>query len=889
MTLSEGTKLGPYEVMSPLGAGGMGEVYRARDTRLDREVAIKVLPDDMIRDKERILRFEREAKLLASLNHPNIAHVYGFEEAAISKFLVMEYVPGATLAHRLHCGALPVEESLELAKKIAEALEEAHSKGVIHRDLKPGNVMLGPDGAVKVLDFGLAKGLADHSSTAPRADSPTITADHTRPGVILGTAAYMSPEQARGKSLDKRTDIWSFGAILFECLSGTTPFGGENATDSLGAILHKEPDWALLPKQTPPSIHQLLRRCLSKDRSRRLHDIADARLEIESALSDPSPHRVDPFPVAPRRITAVFAFLAGAILVAVAVWVWQRSLPTSPPPIIRFALTDVGMPVDAFQGIALSPDGRQLVYRAIDTDGRERLRIRAFDSLDSKPLAGTELGWMPVFSPDGKEVAFYSTGFLKAVTLSSGVVRQIAQLNWGGYSGAVWMPDGSIIFAGSTSSFGRVDTAGKSVEPLDVKGLQAGEFVLSPSLLPGGNALLCGLSNGSRFDIAVYDLGEHTITRIAENGFTPVYTPTGHVIYQQGQDGPLMALAFDYRRRSTSGTPIPVVSDVATRVSYQVRLFTLSHHGTLAYIPKTSQLENGALSWVKRSGEEEQIFEVPRLIDTPRLSHNGRRIAFRAPAPDCHVWMHDLESGVTTRITREGDNHGIAWSQDDARIFFARLQVPEQWGVMATEINGTGAVEVLSPATIPRGFVSSVSPDGQWALTGGGLQGGSEDVFLVNLKDHDVRPLLNTRSIERAATFSIDGRYIAFVSEESGRGEVYVQSFPKADERHQVSTDGGYDPVWSPDGKELFFRAERKMMVAEVSSSPGFTAGRPHMLFETHNAWLGSSGLASYDVSADGQRFVMIRGRSSEGGAGIHVVLNWMDELKGMAPTEKSH
>ncbi|HKQ50623.1 MAG TPA: protein kinase [Phycisphaerae bacterium] len=893
MVLAKGTQFGPYEILAPLGAGGMGEVWLARDTRLDRDVAIKALPAHLTMDADRLSRFEREAKIVASLNHPGIAAVYALEEVGGKKLLVMEYVDGETLAAHLKRGPLPVDEALSIAVQIAEALEAAHEKGVIHRDLKPGNVMITSEGKVKVLDFGLARSAdGTPSSTnffgspdSPTATSPAVMHSPTIPGAIMGTVGYMSPEQARGKPVDKRSDIFSFGCVLYEMLAGAQPFQGETVADSLGAILHKEPDLSRLPASTPPNVRRVLTRCLAKDKHLRLHDIADARLELESAETEQS-GPAGSAPAKSQKGLVALSFCLGALVVAGAAWMLSRAAPPAPRPVTRFAWTDIGMPVDAFQGIALSPDGRQLVSRAIGDDARERLHLRSFDSFESKALPGTDLGWMPTFSPDGERVAFYSVGGIKTITLASGAVRQMAQINWGGYSGAVWMPDGGIIFAGSTKHFGRVSPMSAQVETLDVKGLGEGEFVFAPSALPGGEALLCGVSNGSAFNVAVFDIRERTLTQLAEDGFTPTYSSTGHVLYQQGQSGPLMALPFDAKRRAATGPPMPVVSDMATRVSYQVRLFAIAENGTLAYIPKSSQLENGALNWVDRNGVEKPIFQVPRMIDSPRLSHDGRRIAFRAPAPECNVWMHDVESGVTTKITHEGDNHGLAWSHDDARMLFCRLQVPNQWGVMATAVNGTGEVEPLSPPSIPRGFVSSISPDGQWVLVDGGMQAGAEDVYLVNIQDRSVKPLLNSRHVERAAAFSPDGRYIAFVSEESGRGEIHVQSFPKADERHQVSTDGGYDPVWSRDGKELFFRAERKMMAAEVSTNPSFTAGRPHVLFETRNSWLGSSGLASYDVSADGQRFVMIRERSPQGGAGIHVVLNWFEELKALAPKE---
>mgnify|MGYP001579364499 FL=1 len=894
MTLSTDLKLGPYVVLAPLGVGGMGEVYRAKDTRLDRDVAIKVLPEHLARDKDRILRFEREAKVLASLNHPNIGAIHGFETVEARKFLVLEFVEGETLAHRLKVGALPVDEALDVGMQIAEALEAAHEKGLVHRDLKPGNVMIRPDGTVKVLDFGLARAMTDEStSVAAMPDSPTVTSparlvSPTIPGVIMGTAGYMSPEQARGKPVDKRSDIFSFGCVLYEMLTGRQPFVGETVTDMLGATLHKELDLSLLPARIPRAISHVLARCLVKDRNQRLHDIADARIELELAGSK-AEELIATVPMVPSNRRVIVFFMVGALIVTVAAWLLSRPQSIAPRPVIRFALTGIGMPIDAFQGIALSPDGKRLVYRALGDDGREQLHLRSFDSLDVKHLRGSELGWMPFFSPDGERVGFYAAGSLKVIALASGMVRQVAMIDRGGYSGAVWLPDDTIIFAGSSNQFGRVNATGGKVESLEVKGMREGEFVISPSALPGGDALLCGVGNGSIFSIAVYDIKERSLTPIAENGFTPAYAPSGHVVYQQGQSGPLMALPFDLKRRMATGEPFPVISDPGTRVSYQVRMFTIGADGTLAYIPQSALLDNGALTWVDRMGEATPIVEIPRVIDTPRLSHDGRQIAFRSPAPECNIWVHDLESGVTTRVTREGDNHGVAWSRDDANLFFARLQVPEQWAVMSTAANGAGNVEAISAAVIPRGFVSSISADGEHILVDGGNDSGADDVYLVDTKERSVKPLLNSRYVERAAVFSPDARYIAYVSEASGRAEVYVQSYPEAKERRQISTEGGSDPAWSRDGKELFFRSDRKIMVVDVIAEPNFSAGRPRTLFETRYPSRGSSGLTNYDVAPDGKHFVMVRERSTLGGATINIVVNWLQVLEAMAPARGKH
>lgn len=890
------TSIGPYEVERELGRGGMGVVYLARDTRLDRLVAIKALPDHLVADPDRLSRFEREAKIVASLNHPGIAAVYALEEDAGRKLLVMEYVEGETLASRLMRGRLPVDEAIEISKQIAEALEAAHEKGVIHRDLKPGNVMLRPDGAVKVLDFGLARsgdraGGSSVRMPSPDAHSPTMTVaspayteSPTLPGAILGSAGYMSPEQARGKPVDKRTDIFSFGCILYEMLAGESLFGADTVADSIGAALYKAPDLSRLPAPTPPSLRRLLQRCLAKDMHRRLHDIADARIELESMGMEPEPG-APARPAATGKLAIFGAFVAGAALVALVMLIAIRPDPKI-AHVTRFAITETRMPNDAFLGVALSPDGRQLVYRAVADDGFEDLKIRSLDSLEANPLSdAADGGWSPFFSPDGGRVGFFTRGILKFVTLASGITRNIALIDQGGYSGAAWLPDDTIIFAGSSSKFGRVRADGGAVESLEVNGLREGEYVISPWALPDGQAILCGVGGGVEFDIAVYDLASRTLRKLVENGFSPMFSTSGHILYQLGKDGPLMAAPFDVKRREVTGPALPVLSDLGARAGYQVRPFAVAADGTLAYVPKSSAVELGTLMWVDRQGETELITDFQRGVDIPRLSHDGRRIAFRIPAPNCEIWVHDLQRGVTTRLTHEGDNHGVAWSSNDESILFANLTAPQTWSVMTAPADGSGKASAISATGILRGFVSSVSPDGNFVLVNSTNPNG-EDVYLVSIAEAQVGPLLNSRYRERAAVFSPDGNHIAYVSDESGREEVYVQPFPLLNHREQISTNGGADPVWSRDGKELFFRSGFKMMVVAVALEPQFSAGRQQFLFETDFTARGNSGLASYDVSLDGQRFVMVRQRAGQGGARVNIVLNWFDELEAQARKE---
>jgi len=621
-----------------------------------------------------------------------------------------------------------------------------------------------------------------------------------------------------------------------------------------------------------------------KDKRNRLHDIADARIELESIGVESV--QIPPTPSTAARKFATFgAFLGGAILVALVMSIWNRPGPRSPSPVTRFAITQTRMPNDAFVGIAISPDGRQIVYRAVAEDGVEDLRIRSLDSMEARPLSdGANGGWLPFFSPDGGRVGFFTRGILKCVTLASRITRNIVMIDQGGYSGATWLPDDTIIFAGSSNKFGRVHSSGGPMETLEVKGLREGEYVITPWALPDGETILCGVVSGSETHIGVYNLTDHSLKKIVENGSSPIYSASGHLLYRLGY-GPLTAVPFDLTRREIAGAPFPVISDLGTGLIHQVRLYTVSANGTLAYVPKSTTSELGGLVWVDRQGKPESIADIERVADIPRLSHDGRHIAFRIPAPNCDIWVHDLQRGVNTPVTREGDNHGIAWSSDDRHLLFARLSAPQLWSVMAAAADGSGRVEEWTPAAIRRGFVSSVSRDAQFVLLNSTNENG-EDVYLAHIADKKVTPLLNTRYRERAAVFSPDQSHIAYVSDQSGREEIYVQPFPSLNVREQISTNGGADPVWSRDGKELFFRSANKMMVVGVSMEPSFSAGRQQTLFEIDLTTRGTSGLAGYDVSCDGQRFVMVRQRAGEGGVNVNIVLNWFEELRALSPKE---
>ncbi len=893
MPLIPGQPLLHYRIVEKLGEGGMGAVWKAVDTTLDREVAIKVLPEAFARDAERLARFQREARMLAALSHPGIAAVHSVHEAEGIRFLAMELVPGVDLEERLGRGPLPLDEALDVARQLAEALEAAHERGVIHRDLKPANVKLTPDGRVKVLDLGLAKALdapeAAGRSEAGLSRSPTMTSGGTLAGMILGTAAYMSPEQAKGAPVDRRADVWAFGVVLHEMLTGRRLFPGDTPSEVIAAVLRADIELDDLPPATPASVRRLLRRCLQRDPKRRLRDLGDARLELDPAESEVESGAGGAAALdagaGGLRLSRATLGLAAAIIVALGLavaWLATRERPAAPGAVTRFALYDIGMPIDAFQGVALSPDGRRIVFRARGSEGGERLHVRDLGDYQVRPLPGTELGWLPFFSPDGSQVGFFALGKLKTINLDGGLARTVTELP-SGFAGAVWLPDDSIIFTSNASErLGRVPAAGGEIAFTQIDTGKGGGVVTSPWLLPGGDALLLNVGSvgtGGSFDVAVYDLDDGSLSIVAENGFTPSYATSGHIIYQQGEAGPLMALPFDAASRRVTGEAFPVLDDVGSRVSYQVRMFTLSETGTLAYIPRSPLLDSGAVVWVDRKGETTPIVEIGKILVEPRLSPDGGRIAFRTPAPTCDLWVHDIARGTTTRITHEGDNHGLAWSPDGRRVAFCRLGSPE-WAVLSVSADGAGEVEQLSPPQVRRGYAASMSPDGAFVLVEARGEATGADVDLVDVKEKTVRSLFGTRFEEAGPAFSPDGRHIAYVSDESGRREVYVVPFPALDARVQISTSGGMQPVWSPRGDELFFRSDRAMLVVDVDLAPELTAGRPRPLFESEHSSSDATGLPGYDVSPDGQRFVMVRERAGAAGAEIHIVLDWLQELR---------
>jgi serine/threonine protein kinase/Tol biopolymer transport system component len=896
MAILSGRRLGPYEILSAIGAGGMGEVYRAHDTKLARDVAIKVLPANFVNDPERLSRFQREARMLAALNHTNIATIYGLEQSGGVTGLVMELVPGETLAERVKAGPLSIEEALKIAVQIAEALEAAHEKQIVHRDLKPANVKVTPEGKVKVLDFGLAKAFAGDAANEDPSNSPTLSAAATMQGVILGTAAYMSPEQARGKACDKRTDIWAFGCVLYELLTGKQVFHGESTTEILASVLREEPDWRTLPASTPVKIRDLLGRCLQKDLRRRLHDAADARIEIEEALAAPVTSELTT--AAPTKgnralgrrgvILSVSALLLVAVATGVAIWNLKPS--PSPQPVTR---TVINLPpgqqlagLENGPAVALSADGTHLAYIATQ-GGTQQLYIRAMDSFDAKPIPGAEGAVNPFFSPDGQWVGFFVGGKLKKVSVSGGAALTLgvaAQPH-----GASWGSQGIIAFGHTNgSALQQVPDAGGTPQPLTR--LEKGEVGHRwPEFLPGGKAVLyaagTGVTSWNDAKVVIESLGTAEPRILLPVGTQPHYAPSGHLVYAQG--GTLMAVPFDTKQLTVTGAAVPVVEGILQATSSGAAQYSFSTGGSLVYVSGGVQSAQNKLVWVSRNGAEQPLAAPMRPYDSPRLSPDGRRVAVAIADQETQTWLYDIPRETLTRLTFEGNTNAYPiWTPDGTRITFSS----NKDGAGPTNIfwqlaDGSGGLERLSTSEYIQ-TPHSWSADGRLLALIEVDPGTGVDIWVLRMGDRKAQPFLRTPFTEGAARFSPDGRWLAYISDESGRYEIYMQPYPGPGGKWQISTEGGTEPVWNPNGRELFYRSGDKMMAVDIATQPGFTAGKPRMLFE--GQYLPTTTTPpNYDVSADGQRFLMLKSveQAASAPTQINVVLNWFEDLKRRVPT----
>jgi eukaryotic-like serine/threonine-protein kinase len=886
--LEPGAMLGPYEILAPIGAGGMGQVYRARDTRLNRTVAIKVLPEAFAHDPDRLARFQREAKLLAALNHPNIATIHGLEQANGTHYLVMELVAGETLADRVHReGALPIEEALPVARQIAEALEAAHEKGIIHRDLKPANVKVTPEGKVKVLDFGLAKAFAGDGATEDPSNSPTLSAMVTVQGVILGTAAYMSPEQARGKAVDKRTDIWAFGCVLFELLSGRVVFSGATISDTIAAILEREPDWSALPKSTSATIRRLLRRCLEKNPMQRLRDIGDARVELEETVEptlEKPPGTVSRMSLSRSQVTAGAVALALAAIVGAGVWMARRSAgPPTQAAHLAVAIPPGDDLVSSSGGtmVAISPDGRGVVYAATRL-GKRLLYFRGFDTPDARALPGTENARTPFFSPDGHWVAFFSAGKLRKISITGEGSSTICDAPIG--RGGSWAANDTIYFVPyQVSEVWSVSAAGGTPRQVTTLKRENGEVSHAwPQLLPGGRALLFTVETGpgddeQHIDVQFLDTGERRV--LVRGGHHGIYVSGGYLVYLR--EGRLLAVPFDLAHLEAAATPPVVVAEHIWDFADQDAPMAVSDTGSLAYVPGNASPQKD-LVWVSRSGQEESVGAPPGTYTHPRLSSSDKELAVQTRTP-VGVAVYDFSRGTLTPLTpREGSAQRPVWTADGRRVTYRGTRRGYR-NLFWKSADGSGEEQRLTNGETYE-TPDSWSPDGKILAFVRNNRSGGSDIWMLRLDDgkRTVQPFLQTGFTEGAARFSPDGRWLSYSSNRSGRSEVYAQAFPGPSARIQISSEGGNSPVWARNGRELFYRNGQKMMVVDFTPGPVLAVGKPRLLFAGQYETAPDT---DYDVSLDGRRFLMIRKQEADAPVTqIAVVLNWFEELKRIVP-----
>jgi Tol biopolymer transport system component len=873
VALSPGIRLGFYDIISRLGAGGMGEVYRARDTKLGRDVALKILPDTFTHDPERLARFRREAQVLASLDHPHIGAIYGLDEANSQQFLVLELVDGESLDRRIARGPIPVDEALVIAKQIAEALEAAHERGIIHRDLKPANIALTRDGSVKVLDFGLAKATEPGSGPSLEVtNSPTITtpAMMTGIGVILGTAAYMSPEKAKGRPADKRSDIWAFGCVLYEMLVGTRPFAAEDVTGTMAAILERAPVWSALPRHTLPAVRRLLERCLSKNPHRRLHDIADARIEIEDALTTPA-LAADEARTAGSRLriamVAIPAAVAGAVIAASVITL--RSVAPIPKTITRLQVA-LGQPIESGGGVvALSPDGRRIVY-STGVPGYDQLFVRDVDEFESRPITGSERAVTATFSPDGQWIAFVADRKLKKVALSGGAPRTVHETV--DEPGLSWTSEQSILFnPGTATGIWRVSADGGEAQALTTSGAHDNMHRF-PELLPNGKGVLYAAQGGVSDDqVFVQSLSTHQ-SRLLTKGSAPYYLPTGHLVYVDA--GTLYAVRFDQDRMETIGSPKAVVEGIRQTASGASPI-GFSQAGTTVYVAAAGGPRTNELVWVDGGGHEQLTGASGKPYAQPRLSPDGRYVvtSLRGDAED--LWIYDLTRGASSRLTSKGSSSFPVWSPDGRRL---ALSVGRN-DIYIRLHDGTAPDQRLVTGTVPN-YPFSWSPDGRTLAYVSVNATTLQDIWVVTLDDRKTRPVFASPFREGAPVFSPDGRWMAYVSDESGRNEIYVTPFPGPGEKAAVSTDGGSEPVWPRGGKTLFYRNSDEMMAVEIATSPALSVGKARVMFR--KPYERSIALwPNYDATPDGLRLLMVKGNdASPAPSFLNVVLNWAQELK---------
>jgi serine/threonine-protein kinase len=897
-----GTSLAQFEITAKLGEGGMGEVWLADDTKLGRQVALKVLPADVAGDAERMARFEREAKVLASLNHQNIAHLYGLEsiasgtdsdadsDAGSTTFLVMELVEGEDLSERIERGALPVEEAVAIALQIAEALEAAHEAGIVHRDLKPANIKLKPDGTVKVLDFGLAKTWETTGSDSSLSLSPTVTRHATAAGVVLGTAAYMSPEQARGNPVDRRADVWAFGTVLWEMLTGSKLFGGDTTTDVMADVLRAEIDLEALPSSTPPELRRLIGRCLERNERRRLRDIGEARIVLEDPLVEDVSIAE---PVASGRSRSLVPWIvAAAAIVLLSGSLAMNALRNPDPAPSRQRQLTIQLPpdqrliTDGNSTITFHPDGKSLVV-AGESDGRTLLLRRELGAVEAQPIAGTEFGQAPFFSPDGRWLGFVSRGKLMKVPVEGGTPLDLADSQ--GAGGATWMADNTVIFAPIYSDgLFRVSAEGGETERLSTPDREAGELGhWWPDVLPGGRWVVFTAFRTpvDRSRIGVLDLQTGDVQWAVDGGFFGRYIDTGHLIYAKHQH--LFAVPFDAESATVTGPPVALFDDLRVAQTGGFGMFAVSALGDLAYVTESSGNPPRELVWLDRDGGVEPAAPHRLPFLSVDLSPDGSQAAVTVQGDSRDLWTYSFDRGSLSRITSSsGTEFDPRWSPDGRELYYVVDVPPFTLYRIPVGSPDTGRPIWDEPTEVDI-TLPAVSPDGRWMAYTQSEQETRNNIF-VRLIDgsEPAKPFRASRADELSPTFSPDGRWLAYSSDDNGWPEVYVEPFPGPGERIQVTANGGTQPIWNHATGEILYRRFDEMWVVETRAAGAqIEIGEPRLLL-SHAIEHGESvDSRVFDFSADGQRILAVTVPDADQPRRIEFVTDWTGELERLVPT----
>jgi eukaryotic-like serine/threonine-protein kinase len=907
MALTNGTKLGPYEIVAPLGAGGMGVVFRARDTRLERTVAIKILPPHLSGDPVLRQRFEHEAKTISSLNHPHICVLYDVGRQDGIDFLVMEYVEGETLAARLEKGPLPLEQVLKYSVQIADALDKAHRSSVVHRDVKPGNIMLTKSG-VKLLDFGLAKAAVPLSTGNTLTVAATRAAPVTQAGTIVGTFQYMSPEQVEGKEVDGRSDIFSFGAVLYEMVTGRRAFQGKSNLSVASAVLEKDPEpISTLQPMTPPALDRAIRRCLAKDAEDRWQTARDLELELKWIAEAGSQAGV-PVPLAShRKVRERLAWAAAAALALIAIALATVLVLRAPKPTQPMRLNaEIGVDASLYNTMGssaiLSPDGTHLALVAAGSDQRRRIYVRPLDQLQATPLSGTENARDPFFSPDGHSLGFFADGKLKKISVEGGAAVTLSDAP--NDRGGSWGEDGTIVFTPDNRvALSRVSSAGGASQPLMMLDKQAGEATQRwPQVLPGGKAILFTsnatagtLAGFEDSDIVVYSTVSGQRKTLQRGGFYARYLPSGHVVYMH--EGTLFAVPFDLKRLEATSQPAPILEGAVTAPIFAGAQFSVSETGNLVYVAGRSGGQDLSIYWMDRAGKFAPLRETPGNYYNPAFSPDGKRLALDiVDAKRRDIWAYEWERDALTRLTFAGEENSYpVWTPDGQRIVYSSREKGGTANLWWIRGDGAGDAQRLTESKSPQ-FAGSWRPDGKvLAFTQQNLDTTLDIMTLAiegneksGWKPGEPKPFANSAFVESEPAFSVDGRWLAYMSNESGAYEAYVRPFPGPGGKWQISTGGGVAPKWSRNGKELFYRTlfgSKIMVVTYTASGDSFRADKPQLW--SPGQFTDRGATYNFDLHPDGKRFAVLKAPGPDQTAAVNKVtfiFNFFDELRSKFP-----